>query len=89
VVEWFNVYALTRHYGGPEEGGWWFNAGVPVASIPLMPGDTVDTYQPHLQALKERHEEGDIYSVCGGVQVEGWVQDHPARVWPEERPHYE
>lgn len=20
-----SVYAVTRHYGGPEEGGWWYN----------------------------------------------------------------
>lgn len=32
---YLNVYAVTRHYGGPEEGGWWFNAGEPLASIPL------------------------------------------------------
>ena len=21
-----NVYEVTREYGGPEEGGWWYNA---------------------------------------------------------------
>ena len=27
-----NVYAITRHYGGPEEGGWWYNTGEPIES---------------------------------------------------------
>lgn len=30
-----NAYSVTRHYGGPEEGGWYFNAGEPLASIPI------------------------------------------------------
>jgi hypothetical protein len=29
------VYAVTRHCGGPEEGGWWFNALEHVESAPL------------------------------------------------------
>jgi hypothetical protein len=32
---YINAYAVTRHYGGPEEGGWWFNAGRPLASVPI------------------------------------------------------
>jgi hypothetical protein len=30
-----NVYAVSRHYGGREEGGWWYNRGEPLASVPL------------------------------------------------------
>ena len=30
-----NVYDIAQAYGGPEEGGWWFDTGVPVASIPV------------------------------------------------------
>jgi len=30
-----NAYSVTRHFGGREEGGWWFNAGEPLASIPI------------------------------------------------------
>lgn len=32
---YINAYAVTRHYGGPEEGGWWWNGGMPLASVPL------------------------------------------------------
>jgi hypothetical protein len=27
-----NVYALSSHYGGPEEGGWDYTCGTPIAS---------------------------------------------------------
>ncbi len=29
---YINAYAVTRHYGGPEEGGWHYDAGHPVES---------------------------------------------------------
>jgi hypothetical protein len=30
-----NAYEVTRHFGGREEGGWWFNLLEPIASIPI------------------------------------------------------
>lgn len=30
-----NIYEYGRSYGGPEEGGWWFDTGVPIGSIPV------------------------------------------------------
>lgn len=35
VIGYVNAYAVTRHFGGPEEGGWWYNAGRSLASIPV------------------------------------------------------
>ena len=32
VAVFINVYALSSHYGGPEEGGWEYTAGTPVIS---------------------------------------------------------
>lgn len=32
VAVFVNVYALSSHYGGPEEGGWNYTAGTPVVS---------------------------------------------------------
>ena len=31
-----NVYLVTQLYGGPEEGNWYFDAGSPLASIPIV-----------------------------------------------------
>lgn len=46
---YLNVYAVTRHYGGPEEGGWWYNVGTPLASVPIkaesLPGHDDGCYQ--------------------------------------------
>lgn len=35
TLMYLNVYEVTRHYGGPQEGGWWFNHCEPVASVPV------------------------------------------------------
>lgn len=29
---WINVYEYSRHYGGPEEGGWWYDSWECLAS---------------------------------------------------------
>lgn len=35
TIMYVNVYSVTRHYGGHEEGGWWYNHREPMASIPI------------------------------------------------------
>ena len=30
-----NAYTVTQRYGGPEEGGWWYNHREPVCSVPV------------------------------------------------------
>jgi hypothetical protein len=35
AILYVNAYAVTRHWGGREEGGWWYNAGAPLASVPI------------------------------------------------------
>ena len=37
-LRYINVYAVTRHYGGPEEGGWWYNSGSPIESRSMVVG---------------------------------------------------
>src|SRR5262249_53486051 len=35
---WYvNLYRVTREYGGPEEGGWYFNVFTPDLEIPSIP----------------------------------------------------
>jgi hypothetical protein len=30
---WVNVYDVVQRYGGPEEGGWFYNEGIPEWSV--------------------------------------------------------
>jgi hypothetical protein len=34
--QWYvNAYEVTREYGGPEEGGWYYDVHRPIGSIPV------------------------------------------------------
>lgn len=48
-----NVYELNREYGGPEEGGWWYDTGTVVESVDvnhLFTGTTDEFFERY------RHE---------------------------------
>lgn len=74
---WVTVYTITRHYGGPEEGGWYWNRAVAEATIMVAgPKDRENC----IAACKKRFEGlayGDIYSVRGGRRVDVVAERHP------------
>jgi hypothetical protein len=86
-----NAYAVTRHYGGREEGGWWFDAGSPLASIPCLTNEQCDEAIQRLRSIFEEEYEAlrDRFSVIGEADLRISVEDVIATPWPTERPHYE
>lgn len=76
IPTWLNVYEVTRNYGGPEEGGWYYNHMDCIESYDV----SRLSYPKMLELLAEllkRWEEvavGDIYSVRGGVAYEVCVE---------------
>ena len=36
-MKFVNIYEVSQHYGGPEEGGWWYTAGELVETAGPMP----------------------------------------------------
>jgi hypothetical protein len=96
VDRYINIYQLDRHYGGPEEGGWWYDSGVPVASIPLpeVRTFTQEDVQAAVDALREvytyRNRMGSVlYPNDGGWDYGVVLEDEPAAAYPTERPYYE
>jgi len=93
-AQWYvNLYRVTRHKGGPEEGGWWYDRGEPKASIPLS------RYRRH-KDLEVRTIVREISAtmkieVGGGRRFKNGndytckIEPHMARDWPAVRPHYE
>ena len=39
---YLNTYEVWQAYGGPEEGGWWYDAGEPVQSVLISQDDLED-----------------------------------------------
>jgi hypothetical protein len=69
AILYVNAYELTRHYGGPEEGGWWFNHQEPIASIPIkaisVEGHTDSCYNcSRARAGEIERETGKKFEFC-------------------------
>lgn len=91
-IVYVNAYAVSRNWGGPEEGGWWYDSGEPLASIPVREEDdtVIELEKKRLMETIGWNRKGlGRYSVNGGEDFEIYVEEHPAKPWPERIPHYE
>jgi hypothetical protein len=86
LLQWVNVYETTRHYGGPEEGGWWYDWNQ-CAESRLLFFWQAEKVRDRLYGMYE--DEGDISSVLGGKLYWIAIQDRKAENETKERPHYE
>lgn len=84
-----NVYERDRHFGGPEEGGWWWDSFEAKSTRRCASEKQARQWQAKIEASFTEPHYG-VYSVlyAGGSFV-CWVEEHPAKNQPEERPRYE
>ncbi len=83
-----NVYEVTREYGGPEEGGWWYNWYECLEIFPVRE-ENAEQVKEFLLKGYSFIKEGDIYSVRGGTDLAVYIEDKPAESESRKRPHYE
>ena len=87
-----NEYVTRRIYGGPEEGGWWFDAGefVRTHAICATKGEAkaaVRKLGDYLRtARRGQYEPSSV--LCRGY-TELQLETHPGRNYPTETPRYE
>jgi hypothetical protein len=93
-----NVYERFRVYGGPEEGGWWFDAGSyqPAKSVTFPDGTPPEEVNEFANALHERlNTEANqarvppVHSVAyrgGRYMVQ--TDDKPGADFPAVTPYY-
>lgn len=84
------VFAVTRHYGGPEEGGWYYDHHYPLKTIVLDGNASDEKVKEVCDRLYDEYsneEEGDIGSVLGGVAIDVYETDIPLPP-PPPRPYY-
>lgn len=88
-----NAYSVERCYGGPEEGGWWYDAGEPIATIVVADENDEVGIKTAKERLTKEHgwksNSQGRYSVNGGADFEISVEEVPAEAYPKSRPHYE
>lgn len=89
---WIVVTGTSRHYGGPEEGGWWYDW------LSIVEVRRVYGWKTALAAVRELREEYPPSRYGRGSAAAGGSMDYAielhadTRTFPEEttgRPHYE
>lgn len=84
------VYEIDRSYGGPEEGGWWFDTGVLVHSERAKTRDKAAERASELLETDfiPNHKVSSV-NYRGGDYSAWWEDSKPAEYFPIEVPHYE
>lgn len=100
---WVAVHELYRQYGGPEEGGWWYDAGEVVESEPirvhfdknrkpfLLPGEE-DFLSDLAQKLGADYEFETSYRSSmrpRGRDFQWSISWDPPKNFPNRQPYYE
>jgi hypothetical protein len=83
-----NVYSIERCYGGPEEGGWWYDWYECLETYPCR-NINAETLQEELEKEYDHIREGDISSVLGGTDLAVYIEEKPAESQTKGRPYYE
>ena len=84
-----NAHLVTRNYGGPEEGGWYYDAGSLLESV-LVARELADEAIEELRLEYGHLDDGrQLSSVLSTGKVNYTITDQPGESWPKERPHYE
>lgn len=87
-IVFVNVYEITRHFGGYEEGGWYFNWYQCIESVPVRNKNS-ELMQEEMENRYEDRKHGNIYSVLGGTDIDVRIEFNPKQSETRERPHYE
>lgn len=93
------IHYVRLAYGGPEEGGWWFDAGEPSnnpdhALLTRVFKNGTEAYEYAASTLRPVCDEGNKgrapkHSVASSGVYEPVVQRGYPVAFPDKRPHYE
>ncbi|MXX33247.1 MAG: hypothetical protein F4107_10845 [Gemmatimonadetes bacterium] len=92
---WFvNEYETDRQYGGPEEGGWWYDTGRFVRCRGVFKDrDAAAALRDRIQTDELPKRRKGLHSPSSMLSEGLWpvvlMEDHPGRDYPRERPRYE
>lgn len=98
VLVYLNGYQVYQCFGGPEEGGWYYDSHSPLSSqaCELICDPTQsknEVFKDQLEKTKNLLVEyfGDRYpktSAAGGSDIEVYIEYEMAKIKPDYKPHY-
>lgn len=100
---YIHKHEVSQKYGGPEEGGWWFDTGTPVPLRDHNPatykffneGDAFMKARELNAAEKSRRMEDEPYQYTSVLSYMGTFYSYSVHEscvpesYPKVRPHYE
>lgn len=88
-----NTYLCQLAYGGPEEGGWYYDTEEPVGFIRLESGNLASHIATFERVKREAEEENKFrpsyHSVASNGVYRVRLEPEVGRYSPSVRPHYE
>ena len=91
-----SIHLYDRAYGGPEEGGWWFDYGEPDHGYwnftRLFDNqDDARAYANTLDGVIAELNQGrpEVSSMASEGRYGWFIQEGYPHAWPVTRPHYE
>lgn len=98
-MSWYvHEFDVELQYGGPEEGGWWYDSGRPTGkrwgpfALELTASQTCRELNEHEHERREREERYSYTSVLARQSTHlayDVSRDEVAEAYPRTRPHYE
>jgi len=92
IGKFVNVYLTDRAFGGPEEGGWWYDTGEAIQSTQFATAEEAERALNTLRAWCEgenKERRSDTSSVLSEGRYAARIEEGPAADYPATRPHYE
>lgn len=87
------VYEVWRSYGGPEEGGWYFDSGELVESYIVSADEGEGTLDALCARLEQTYPRTGRYTSViydgGDYRIKVRAEEIPEPFFPKVRPHYE
>lgn len=83
-AKWWSVgvYETGRAYGGPEEGGWWYDTGSRCDNWTVRGFQDMALAQAYIEELRL------VYKDDKNIGVQGFTEKLPEAGYPERKPVY-
>lgn len=92
-IQFVTVYETDRAYGGPEEGGWWYDVGTVVACFPVLRHRAerlLERVKDRCDRINREERRRVPWSVLSaGDYLVAELSDKPGEDYPQERQFYE
>lgn len=97
VLRFAAAYYVDRAYGGPEEGGWWYDVGEHLMTLEFLADEAAREDDEFPYDAKAREiAETRLKELCeeAGHDIHGqffniFIEDKPGCDFPAQRPHWD